>query len=319
MSTPLRILTSSLIILLRCSIGGAQFGDVQTSGARLGESSTAKWRVGVVVRAAAGPCSGLFATVPVPMDWPEQHVRIVNEEISPSVKRVQYREVGNGVKQMTIQIPRLQAGETAKALVTFEVDRRVLLEPEKPDSFQLPEDLPRELRAYLLPSPYIEVRHPKIVSLAKELRDDTLSAWRQVEVIYDYVRDHVEYKDGKLKGAVAALRDGTGDCEELTSLFIALCRANKIPARTVWVPNHCYAEFYLAAPDGEGHWFPCQLAGSRDFGRMPDLRPVLQKGDNFKVPERRERQRYVSEFLTGKSIRGAPPHRQFVRELMAKD
>jgi hypothetical protein len=109
----------------------------------------------------------------------------------------------------------------------------------------------------------------------------------------------VEYRTSDLKGAYAALKDGFGDCEELTSLFIALCRVNKIPARTVWVQGHCFAEFYLETPAGEGYWMPCQIAGESAFPEMPDFRPILQKGDSFKVPEEKEPQRYVHEILKG--------------------
>ena len=175
----------------------------------------------------------------------------------------------------------------------------------------------RRVRTYLGPSPYIESRHPKIRALARQLTaepdgakqesgepDSTepdsaetesaepASAWEKVEAIYDWVRENVEYKKMPLKGAVRALRDGDGDCEELASLFIAICRASAIPARTVWVPNHCYAEFYLEDEEGTGHWFPCQVAGNRAFGEMPDHRPILQKGDNFPSPRtRRDRMR----------------------------
>ena len=138
-----------------------------------------------------------------------------------------------------------------------------------------------------------------------------------METIYDWVRDHVEYKNGKLKGALAALRDGSGDCEELTSLFIALCRARKIPARTVWVPDHCYPEFYLHDDQGQGHWIPCQAAGARAFGEMSELRPILQKGDNFKVPEKSKPQRYVAEFLKGSTTPGGgSPQVEFIRQNM---
>ena len=50
----------------------------------------------------------------------------------------------------------------------------------------------------------------------------------------------------------------------------------------VQVPGHVYAEFYLLDAEGAGHWYPCQLAGTRAFGSMPEHRPVLQKGDNFR-------------------------------------
>jgi hypothetical protein len=130
------------------------------------------------------------------------------------------------------------------------------------------------------------------------------------------VRENVEYKNGPIKGAAAALRDGTGDCEELTSLFIAICRAAGIPARTVWVEGHCYPEFYLLDKAGEGHWFPCQAAGTRAFGEIPELRPVLQKGDNIRPPyNRRDRQRYMANHLTGA---GGRPEVTFIRKMVSE-
>jgi transglutaminase-like putative cysteine protease len=171
----------------------------------------------------------------------------------------------------------------------------------------------KEVKIYLGPSPSIESRHKQIRALADELTDPELSDWEQIERFYDYVRENVTYKNGTLKGALQALRDGDGDCEELTSLFIALCRAHGVPARTVWVPDHCYPEFYLVDENEEGHWLPCQAAGDRAFGTIPELRPILQKGDNFKVPEKKGRQRYVAEFLTGKGG-GGKPRVRFIRD-----
>ena len=111
-----------------------------------------------------------------------------------------------------------------------------------------------------------------------------------------------------LRGAIAAIKDGTGDCEDMTSLFIALCRASNIPSRTVWVQGHCYPEFYLEDDKGEGHWFPCQAAGS-----------VLQKGDNFKpLNGKGERQRYLAEFLTGADS-GGKPRITPIRELLGAE
>jgi hypothetical protein len=172
------------------------------------------------------------------------------------------------------------------------------------------------MRLFLGRSPYIDTRNRRIRSLALQLVKDKESAWDKVECLYDWVRDNVEYRDGPLKGATAALQDGYGDCEELSSLFIAMCRVNQIPARTVWVPGHCYPEFYLEDPQGTGHWIPCQAAGTRDFGSMPDHRPILQKGDNFQVPEKREAQRYVAEFLKVKTVRIGKPEVKFVRQLL---
>jgi hypothetical protein len=305
------------------SAAWAQFDSVPSErGIRLDKQLKQRYQVGVIVRAQGGPVRGLFGTVPVPTDWPEQEVRIVDEEITRNVQRVTYRTLEGGVKQMLFTIPILQNGETAKALVTFEVLRSSTLAPADTSVFVLPAKPERDVLKFLGPSPYIESRDAKIRALARELLagKENEPAWSQVETMYDWVREHVEYRNGKLKGALAALRDGNGDCEELTSLFIALCRANNIPARTVWVPDHCYPEFYLQDKEGKSHWIPCQAAGTRDFGGMPDHRPILQKGDNFKVPEKSEPQRYVAEFLRGSaSAPGAQPVVEFVRRPLAAE
>lgn len=312
------------LVVIYCFFGVTTWAQAQedaagSAGIRLDQELTQRWKVGIIMTAAATPCGGIYGTAAVPTDWPEQTVRIVEEEFSPQVQDVKYRTLENGVKQMLISIPKLEPGQRVQALVTFEVTKSSILAPEDPSQFVLPEKVPRDVGKFLAPSPYIESRHPKIRAQARDLLKDqeNLSAWEQVETLYDWVRDHVEYTNGPLKGALAAMNDGKGDCEELTSLFIALCRASKIPARTVWVPGHCYPEFYLQDKAGQGHWIPCQAAGTRDFGNMPDHRPILQKGDNYKVPEVREPQRYVAEFLTIKQLAGGgKPQYQFVRQLL---
>jgi len=309
------LLPLSLWLSTHLAATRAQETELPEGGIKLGDEQVRRWRVGMSVRAVGGPCGGLFGTVPVPSDWPEQRVRVVEEDISPQVRRVGYRVLEGGVKQMLVQIPTLAAGETATALITFEVTRSAILGPDDTSIFSVPKRPSRDVAKFLTPSPYIETRNSKIRAAAKEALEGKEDAgdWQKVEAIYDWVRERVEYTNGPLKGALAALEDGNGDCEELTSLFIALCRVNRVPARTVWVPNHCWAEFYLEDTDGNGHWFPCQVAGTRDFGSMPDVRPILQKGDNFKVPEKKEPQRYVAEFLKGKAG-GGKPDVTFVRD-----
>jgi hypothetical protein len=108
----------------------------------------------------------------------------------------------------------------------------------------------------------------------------------------------VKYEEGAQdKPALKALQDGKGDCHGISALFVAMCRTADVPARMVWVDGHQYAEFYLENADGKGHWYPVQSAGTRSFGEMPMPKVILQKGDNFRVPERRrERLRYASDY-----------------------
>ncbi len=306
------------VVCLNSFAALAQFkSDPGGKGPQPDKAVTKKIKCGIRVTASGGPCKGIVATVPVPMNWPEQQVQVLEEDISPMVKSVNYRSVGEGARQMVIEIPMLPAGQEAHVLVTYEVNKHTLLPPTATDEFQIPKKLPREVLIHTGPSPFIESRHPKITSLAKEIVAEKEASWAKVEAIYDWVRDNVKYENGELKGAIRALNDKTGDCEELSSLFIALCRANKIPARTVWVPDHCYPEFFLADAEGNGYWFPCQAAGTRAFGGIPEERPILQKGDNFRDPERpKEKLRYLSEYLTGKGG-GGKPKVKFVREEVA--
>ena len=280
---------------------------------RLDNPRTERWQIGMTVE-ATGACSGILATLPVPMDWPEQQVKILDQQLSGPVSPLRYRTLSDGVKQMLIAIPRLAAGETGSALVTFEVTKSAVLGPEDTNAWSIPTRSSAELRPYLGASPSIETTHAEIKRLAGDIVKDAATDWDKVKAIYDWVRANVRYEfDVELKGALTALRAGHGDCEELTSLFIALCRANGIPARSVWIPGHCYPEFYLQTADGQGRWFPCQAAGAEEFGSMHESRPILQKGDNFRVPGEAAAKRYVAETFRAQNA-AANPRVEWVRK-----
>jgi hypothetical protein len=312
---------AAIVFLATACSAFAQFKDSDPEGVQMGDSKVQRWRCGVIITATGGACKGLHGYAPVPVDWPEQQVRILEDQkdVSPGVK-IGFENREGSVKVMTIQIPQLGAGQEAKAIMTMEIQRNKILPPDDTDAYVLPDKkkLPADVRRYLNPSSLIESNDAKIKSLSKEIGTDKEKAWEKVEAYYDWVRENVKYKKGPIKGALAGLKDGTGDCEELASLFIALCRAADVPARTVWVQGHCYSEFYLEDGNGEGHWFPCQSAGSREFGGISETRPILQKGDNFKPPPgEKKAQRYFHEYLTGTyPPNGGQPTIRVVRELL---
>jgi hypothetical protein len=283
-----------------------------------GQPSTIRFRIGAEVTARRGACRDILALVAVPLECPEQTVKIIDEDFSSEVAQVDYRVLQGGVRQMMISIPRLPDGATARAVVTCEVTTRTILPPAKTDDLVIPDRVPSKIRQFTNGSPYIEVKHRKIRSLAKEVLaevDESATDWETVEAIYDYVLEHVDYVEGPDKGALDTLRDGQADCQGRSMLFIALCRANKIPARMVWVDGHAYPEFYLEDAEGQGFWFPCESAGSRAFGEMPLARAIFQKGDDFRVPERKDRLRYASDYLVGMPLPGsAKPTVKFIRE-----
>lgn len=321
--TCILIVTACLWIILGGQHATGQIlPDATDTIARFGEANVSLYRVGVEVTASRGACRNITAMIAAPLECAEQEVRIVEEDISSEVKSVTYRDLQGGVRQMVVKVPNLPNGATAKAIVTFEVRTRPILVPESTDDLHIPTRPKRQIKMFLGESPFIDPRHRTIRNTVKEIADgltEDATDWQKAEAIYDYVQEKIEYELGDDKTAAATLKDGVGDCYSMSALFVALCRAKKIPARMVWVDNHAYPEFLLEDEDGKAHWFPCQVAGARAFGEMPDTRTILQKGDNFRVPERpKDRLRYASDYLIGTpAVRGGgKPKHNFIREAL---
>ena len=289
--------------------------ELSPNGIQLGDPVVQRWQVGAVVQAPNGPVRNLLITIPIPTDWPEQTVKVLEEEISPNVGQVGYRVVADGVKQMLVGIPAVPPGGEVHAVLTFEITTYQVLPPDDTSGLVVPRNPPRDVRRHLGISPFINSRHRAIRRKVTEVVADQESAWDQVEAIYDWVRENIETNNEPLKGANQTLDDSAGSGEDLVNLFVAMCRAHRVPARIVWVQGHYYPEFYLQDADGEGHWFPCQVAGNREFGGITEVRPILQRGDNIKVPEKKEPYRYVPELVKG-AAGGGRPSVKFVRELL---
>lgn len=298
---------SSLIIILvvLCGNALAQFGPVETPTTQLSDGDT--FETGFTLQ-VGGPALGVTATFPVPSNWEDQQVELIAQELHPNNANLRFVNL-DGTRQARVDIPRLSAGDTAKVLLRFRVARQVVTPPGEPSQLTVPSsrDLDREQRKYLLPSPFVESRDAKISAVADSLAKPNATPWDQVEAYYDFVHENVTYENGPMKGAVAALEEGRGDCEEMTTLFIALCRAGSIPARTVWVPGHCYPEFLTKTNEGSNRWVAVEMTGDFPFGQSPEKRPILQKGDNFRIPGSRKPQHYVKQELAIRDYKGTTP------------
>jgi hypothetical protein len=312
------------------------------------EAQTQKWEFGISVRAAGGPCGGILATFPIPADWPEQEVKVAVEQVTPHIRRLNYRE-NDGLKQAVFEIPQLAPNDTATCFLTLDIKRRAQRPPANSGRLIVPKDIPRDIRKYLGPSPLIESTNAKFRTLAKELTTGKDTAWEQVQALVGGVREKVTFEQDpkkNFKGAIGALKEGKADREDMTAAFVALCRASKIPARMVWAMDYCYAEFYLeeeedgddktagdGAPDAKsdkkpaekarekkaakaakaakGAWYPCVVHEQAELGAVNNFNPILEKGDNFKIPEEKAPQRIVKDFFTGKGVSGGKPVVEF--------
>jgi transglutaminase-like putative cysteine protease len=115
--------------------------------------------------------------------------------------------------------------------------------------------------ADLNPETYIESDHPAIRRAAMQLQ--AADPVKTIDAVFDWVATQVRYSgyNARQRGALYALENKKGDCTEYMDLFVALCRANGIPARRIGgyiCPEnavlkaqdyHNWGEFY-----GDGIW-----------------------------------------------------------------
>lgn len=287
---------------------------VSAVGVTLRNPAKYKWKVGAKIVTGSNACRDMLITIPVPTEWPEQTVSIVAENFPSLVQDVTYRDLDSGVKQMVVKIRTVPPKTIVELDVTLAVEVSEIVAPAITTGFSVPEKVDKDIKQYLGVSPGISYRNSKLRKQVKEIVADKKTAWQQVESIYDWVRDNIEFREGDPQDCLSAFRTKSGCAEDLVGLFVAMCRAHDVPARMVWVEGHQLAEFYLVDQDNQGHWFPCNVAGLRDFGANSDPRIILQKGDNIRVPEKEQRQKYVAEFVTGSGR--SKPAVGFVRELL---
>jgi len=113
-----------------------------------------------------------------------------------------------------------------------------------------------ELKKYTSPEKWVESDHAEIGAALGKIRSHK-SEKVMVERILNYVTKTMKYSgyNSNDMGAVASLTKKQGDCNEYTDLFVALCRARGIPARSIagvsanWkandTPKHSRAEVFL--------------------------------------------------------------------------
>lgn len=129
------------------------------------------------------------------------------------------------------------------------------------------------------PSAYIDSKHSGIVQKASHLTDGFDGINIKAKNIQLFVSDYIEYKifkDCGLVSASATLESGYGTCINSSRVFVALCRAAGIPARSVsgsiyngysFISHHNWAEFV----DEDGNWHPCDFSFTSTFD-LNDIR-----------------------------------------------
>ncbi len=122
----------------------------------------------------------------------------------------------------------------------------------------------------------INPSNSEIKAIAEQVKGETGSddTWTVAEAMFAWLKNNTEYYHGPesdkyAQSAIEVLHSRRGDCDELTYLYVSLCRAAGIPARFVGgylvekepkkYAAHVWAEFY------DGEWVPVDLAASKNL------------------------------------------------------
>lgn len=260
---------------------------------------TYRLKVLIKVEASEGAVTNVVAVGPIPIEWPEQKLRLLSEKVTPGAKVTETILKGQA-GMVKIQVPTLVKGGTLSFERLYEVTRYRTHFTMPPEELVPPKMPPRELRDQLTgQAPGIETTHPKMIELSDSLKRETEGGvvWDQIKGKWSWTRENVKFQNGDFRGALFAIENHCGDCEEMSALFIGLCRLSGQVARTVWVEGHDYPEFYLLDKKGKGHWIPAQVVGPPWFGEIIEYRPIFQKGDRFYDPFQKQYVRYVPHTL----------------------
>jgi len=269
----------------------------KVDGVEFIEPRTYRLRLVTRIEATDGPANNVTALAPFPLEWPEQKLKLLSEKVSPGAKVTEQIFKGQA-GLIKLQAGHIDQGEAVSVERLYEVTRYRLKFNIPGDQLKIARSLPSDLREQLTgAAPGIETSDPAMMELARTLKDTTKQPWDQVHTIWKWTRDNVKFQNGDFRGALFAIQERCGDCEEMSALFIGLLRLNGLQGRTVWVEGHDYPEFYLVDKKGKGHWIPAQVVGPEWFGEMIEYRPIFQKGDRFYDPFQKQMVRYVPHTL----------------------
>jgi transglutaminase-like putative cysteine protease len=221
-------------------------------------------------------------------------VKLVSEALPPGCKSRE-QIVKNMGAVWIVECPKLPSGQFLEAERIYELTRTAVMPGFDPETLRRPGKLTPELRGHLQNSPGIEIGDTDLKNLAMELTKSHPSPWEFADEVRGWIGKNVTFELGSFQGAKTAYENRKGDCEDVSALFIALCRIQGIPARSVWVEGHAYPEFFLEDGQGNGHWIPVEIPGSKAIGQISETRPILQKGDQYRDPISKQRLRYLPQ------------------------
>jgi transglutaminase-like putative cysteine protease len=194
--------------------------------------------------------------IPYPITDRHQTVSDINVSGDFAASGV-YTDVANGTPMLYAQWP--ASATNRKLTLSFAVDRQEIRQVNLPT--KEPKWNPADYAEYLKPTTLGPV-DGEVKKLADKITKGKKTVLAKAKAIYDWCCDNM-YRDPATIGCgtgdvCALLQKPGGKCTDISSVYIALCRAAGVPAReifsvrlgkkaeediTTW--QHCWAEFFL--------------------------------------------------------------------------
>lgn len=129
------------------------------------------------------------------------------------------------------------------------------------------------------PSLYIDSDNELIIQKSKELAfgfDDHIAIAKNIQQFIVSNFEHLEYQNHVIHPASVTIQNNYGTSVNFTRLFVALCRAAGIPARSVWGTvyedgSFNYHKNWAEVLDEDGFWHPLDLFTTTTFD-LNDIR-----------------------------------------------
>jgi len=178
-----------------------------------------------VTNSGSQPARGVKVQLPL-ISADSQYQQTIEETFNQKVEKIVEGEAGSRIAHIVIDSIAPGQSETITVNYALQIKPGGGLKAASASGMQ----------QYLKPSNKIESNHPDIVAKANQLTASAGSELAKVNKIGNFITSHMTYKLSSLyknKGALSALKNGEGVCEDYAALFVALARASGLPARQV--------------------------------------------------------------------------------------
>jgi len=153
---------------------------------------------------------------------------------------------------------------------------------------------------------FIDPFDPTILETTSEIYANikTNNSFLVAKELFKWLKQHTTYKahdlnDDEVQSAHTTFIRGTGDCDDLSFLYISLCRSLHIPSRFIRgflldesnIIQHAWVEVFVGGGIGKDGWVPVECAGTsndvqteinQNFGieNVEHLRLFMDDGSN---------------------------------------